>query len=82
MSERKRGRLPGFTMSEEHRLKIAKSNTLSYLLKHVEGERDMSATQVTAAIALLKKFVPDLQAVDGAMNVVTMTHEEAIGDLE
>jgi len=69
-------------MSEEHRLKIAKSNVLNYLLKHAEGEREMSATQVTAAIALLKKFVPDLQAVDGAMNVVSIPHEEALGDLE
>jgi len=62
MAEKKsRGRTKGFTMSNEHRLKIQKSNILSYLIKHAEGQRDMSQTQVTAAIALLKKTLPDLQ---------------------
>jgi hypothetical protein len=30
----------------------------------VEGRRDLSQTQVTAAIALLKKVLPDLAAVE------------------
>lgn len=59
-----RGRSPGFTMSPEHRVKIQNSNVLNALIEHVEGRRDMSSTQVTAAIALMKKVLPDLAAVE------------------
>lgn len=59
-----RGRSPGFTMSPEHRVKIQNSNILNALIEHVEGKRDMSSTQVTAAIALMKKVLPDLAAVE------------------
>lgn len=58
-----RGRPAGFVMSPEHRAKLQKSNILNALLEHVEGRREMSSTQVTAGVALLKKFLPDLQAV-------------------
>ena len=61
MSER--GRSPGFTMSNEHRVKIQNSNILNALIEHAEGRRDMSSTQVTAGLGLLKKVMPDLQAV-------------------
>ncbi len=57
-----RGRKPGFHMSEEHRVKIQNSNILNALVEHVEGNRDMSATQVSAGIALLRKVMPDLSA--------------------
>jgi len=55
-----RGRKAGFQMPEHHRLKIQKSNILTALIQHAEGKRDMSATQVTAGVALLKKYLPDL----------------------
>jgi hypothetical protein len=58
-----RGRKPGFRMSDEHRVKIQNSNILNALVEHVEGAREMSATQVSAGIALLKKVLPDLSAV-------------------
>lgn len=58
-----RGRQPGFVMSPEHRVKIQNSNILNALIEHVQGERDMSATQVSAGIALMKKTLPDLAAV-------------------
>lgn len=61
---RKRGRSPGFAMSDAHRLKIQNSNILKVLLEHVEGRREMSASQVTAGIALLKKVMPDLQSIE------------------
>jgi len=51
-------------MTQEHRDKIAKSNILSTLIKHVEGKQDMSSTQVTAGLGLLRKCLPDLQAVE------------------
>lgn len=55
-----RGRQPGFKMSDEHRVKIQNSNILNALIEHVEGTREMSATQVTAGLGLLRKIMPDL----------------------
>lgn len=51
-------------MSDEHRVKIQNSNILNALIEHTEGRRDMSSSQVTAGIALLKKVLPDMQSVD------------------
>lgn len=59
----KRGRKPGFRMSDDHRVKIQKSNILNALIEHVEGKRDMSPTQVSAGLGLLKKALPDLSTV-------------------
>ena len=50
-------------MSEEHRVKIQNSNILNALIEHVQGQRDMSSTQVSAGVALLRKVMPDLQAI-------------------
>lgn len=63
-----KGRPPGFRMDDSHRVKIQNSNILNALIEHVEGKRDMSGTQVTAGVALLKKVLPDLthNAVVGA----------------
>lgn len=58
MSER--GRKPGFKIPEAHRVKIANSNILNALMEHALGAREMSNTQVTAAIALLRKVLPDM----------------------
>jgi len=49
-------------MSHEHRVKIQNSNILNALIEHVEGVREMSATQVSAGLGLLKKVLPDLAA--------------------
>lgn len=57
-----RGRKPGFVMPESHRVKIQNSNILNSLIEHVEGKREMSSTQVTAGLGLLKKVLPDLAA--------------------
>lgn len=56
-------------MGDEHRLKIANSNILNCLLEHIAGEREMTGTQVTAALGLLKKALPDLQAISVEGNV-------------
>lgn len=58
-----RGRRP-YVMSQEHRDKIKNSNILNALIEHVVGEREMSATQVTAGVALLKKVMPDVQSIE------------------
>jgi hypothetical protein len=60
--KRGRGRTP-YRMSEAHRDKIRNSNILNALLEHVEGKREMSSTQVSAGLGLLKKALPDLQSV-------------------
>lgn len=58
----------GVQLTDAHRDKIRNSNILSYLLKHIEGKRDMSPTQVQAALALLKKTLPDLSSVEHTGN--------------
>jgi hypothetical protein len=80
--KRKRGRVAGFVMSQEHRDKIAKSNIVTALISHAEGRNDMTATQVTAALGLLKKVMPDLQSIEGSMDLHHHKHEEALDDLE
>jgi hypothetical protein len=59
-----RGRKPGFEMGEAHRVKIQNSNILNALVEHVLGKREMSATQVSAGIALLRKIMPDLSSAE------------------
>ena len=59
-----RGRKAGFRMSSEHRDKIKNSNILSALIKHVEGKQEMSPSQVTAGLGLLRKVLPDLSNVE------------------
>lgn len=72
MAGRPKGSGANVRLSETHRDKIRKSNILNALIEHVEGEREMSATQVSAGLGLLKKALPDLAAIefDG-----TITHE-------
>ena len=76
-----RGRRPGFRMSEAHRVKIQNSNILNALIEHVEGKREMGSTQVTAAVALLRKVMPDLSSTTLDANV-SLSHEDALGELE
>lgn len=57
-------------MSDEHRVKIQNSNILNALIEHVQGEREMSATQVSAGLGLLKKVMPDLSAAENTTEVV------------
>jgi hypothetical protein len=63
-------------MSVEHRGKIQNSNVLNALIEHAEGKREMSASQVSAGLGLLKKVMPDLSA-----TAVSGTLERAVSDL-
>jgi hypothetical protein len=76
----KRGRAPGFEMSNDHRVKIQNSNILNALIEHATGKREMAATQVTAGLGLLKKVMPDLSSVEMSADV-TMTHEQFLDTL-
>jgi hypothetical protein len=61
----KRGRKPGYKMTQEHRDKIANSKLLNRLLAYFEGSEfegnkiDLSQGQVTVGMGLLKKYLPD-----------------------
>lgn len=51
-------------LTQEHRDKIRNSKILDMLIGHAVGSVDMSQTQVTAGLALMKKVLPDLQSVE------------------
>src|SRR3984957_20251317 len=77
--KRGRGRDRGFRMSDEHRTKIQNSRILRVLIDHVEGREEISQARVTAALGLLKKVLPDLQAVTiGGDPANPLRHEHAI----
>ena len=63
-------------LTDDHRAKIANSNILNVLIEHAEGRKDMGGTQVTAAIALLKKVMPDLSSKEHTGNI---SHEHYAG---
>jgi hypothetical protein len=48
------------TLSDEWKAKIQAGAILTRLVKHVNGEIEMSASQIKAADILLKKTIPDL----------------------
>jgi hypothetical protein len=72
----KRGRPAGVRFSDEHRDKIKKSNILTALIEHAQGDREMTATQVQAGLGLLKFAFPPLQPVateqDGESSAQTL----------
>ena len=51
------------------REKIRASQLVNRLENHVFGEVDLSSSQVTAALGLLKKCVPDLKSSDDTLTV-------------
>lgn len=50
-------------MPEAWREKIQATVLIKHLMDHIEARKEMNKSQVTAAIALLKKVAPDLQSV-------------------
>lgn len=52
------------TSTERTRAKIATSQITNRLTDHINGKVEMSATQVTAALGLLRKTLPDLSATE------------------
>ena len=62
----KKGSNLGWVMTERHRDKIRKSNILHRLVSFVGGDENvkLSPAQVTAALGLLKKVMPDLASVE------------------
>lgn len=52
------------------------------LEQHVLGENKMTSTQVSAALALLKKTLPDLSGSSSKTQEKDETHEDALKELE
>lgn len=67
MAARKRA----VSLNDEWRAKIQTSMLINRLSDHVEGKVELSSTQVTAALGLLKKTAPDLTAVEHSGEVET-----------
>lgn len=80
MAGRPKGAGKGVRLSEGHRDKIRVANILNALSEHVEGKREMSATQVTAGLGLLKKALPDLASIDLSGDVSFSVTLEADAD--
>jgi hypothetical protein len=49
---------------QKTREKIQTSQLINRLTSHVLGEVDLSSSQVTAALGLIRKTLPDLQATE------------------
>lgn len=55
---------------EETRAKIKTSQLINRLSDHVLGKVDLKPTQVTAALGLLRKTIPDLSSAENKTEVV------------
>ena len=55
-------------MSDEHRTKIANSQILKYLIECAEGSREMTSTQASVGLGLMKKVMPDLSSIESAVD--------------
>jgi hypothetical protein len=53
-------RRSGLALFTSERRKIRASGILEALIEYAEGRRDMSSSQVSAALGLLRKALPDL----------------------
>ena len=73
-------------MTPEHRSKIANSQILNRLIDHHLGKLELSKTQVDVGLALLKKVMPDLQAIqhsgDADNPIETITRVELVAKTE
>jgi len=61
--------------------RIKTSMLINRLTGHAEGTVDLQPTQVKAIEILLRKTLPDLQAIEGNLSV-TLRQEDALGGLE
>lgn len=77
-------------VAQRHREIIRTTQLLKRLQAFGLGEVDeqsgkpieMSAAQVKAVTTLLKKTMPDLQSIEGGLDLTHRKHEEALKDLE
>lgn len=65
----------------DSRQKIQSSQLINFLQNHALNGTDVKKSQITAALGLLKKTLPDLQAIEGNMNL-NVRQEDALAELE
>lgn len=70
----KPGPKPGSIHSELVRNRIRTAMLLNRLTNFVLGRIDMAPHQVSAALGLLKKTVPDLQAIEHSGTIIEEVH--------
>ena len=64
------------------REKIQSSQLINFLQKHALTGGDVKKTQISAAVALLRKTLPDLQSIEGSLDLTHRKHEDALKELE
>ena len=67
-------------LSENTRARIQTTMIVKRLEKHILGKVEMTSTQVTAAMGLLRKTLPDLSAVEHSGEIVTKRPSEMTDD--
>jgi hypothetical protein len=65
---------------EETRARIKTSQLINRLTGHVLGDVEMSASQVTAGLGLLRKTLPDLTATEHSGEIATKRSSEMSDD--
>lgn len=63
----------GESFRERLRAKINSTLLVKALTEHINGKREMSTTQVTAAMGLLRKTLPDLNSTEVIAQITTFT---------
>ena len=69
------------THDQRTREKIRTSQLINRLEKHVLGEIDLTSSQVTAALGLMRKTLPDLTAVEHS-GEITHNNPSELSDAE
>lgn len=67
-------------LSENTRLRIKTTMIVKRLEEHILGEAEMTSTQVTAAMGLLRKTLPDLSAVEHSGEITHSKPSEMTDD--
>lgn len=67
--------------SEDVRAKIQSSQLINFLQDHCLKNKEAKKTQITAAVALLKKTIPDLQSTE-LSGSLALSHEDKLKELE
>lgn len=69
-------------MNDVVRDRIQTQKLVTFLEDHVFTGKEVKKTQVSAAVALLRKVLPDLQSIEGQMDLTHIKHEEALRHME
>ena len=69
-------------IDENTRKKIQASQLINKLTNHVLNDTEMTATQVNAALGLLKKTLPDLKVQEIDMKTTEMTYEQWLESID